>query len=104
MCIRDRAEDDQNLDSNTAYNINLNESTSEDYKRLGYMQFDLSDIDPDLIYDVKLKFYVYKTNSDEGAQEGAGMHRLSLIHILSRWDCPCSYRCGFSSPLGQSFP
>ena len=86
--VQNVAADGQNIDSNTAYHINLNESTSADYKRLGYMQFDLTDIDPDLISDVKLKFYVYKTNSDEGAEEGAGMHRIINIKGVSSedWD------------------
>ncbi len=49
-------------DANTKYQIQLNVSSSEDYTRNGYVQFDLKDLDPKLIKSAKLQVYVYKTN------------------------------------------
>ena len=78
----------ENADDNTQYHINLNYSTSSGYSRNGYMQFDLSDIDPALVKSAKLEFYVYKTNPDEKANEGEGFDRTINVKAVDfeDWD------------------
>ena len=68
--------------------INLNKSSDNNYNRFGYMQFDLSDLDPDLIDSAVLRFYIYETNPDEGAKPGEGMNRtIEIKGVASEdWD------------------
>ena len=76
------------VEGNTQYQINLNKSGSTNYNRVGYMQFDLSDLDSDLIDSAILRFYVYQTNPDEGAQPGEGMNRTVEVKGVASedWD------------------
>ena len=68
--LNEMVEDGVLGDDDTLYMINLNSSSTADYVRRGYMQFDLSDLDPERIAGATLQFYIYQTNPDESAEVG----------------------------------
>ena len=76
------------VEENTQYYINLNKSNDVNYNRVGYFQFDLTDIQPELVNQAVLRFYIYQTNPSEDAKPGEGMNRTIEIKEVAgeNWD------------------